>query len=43
MLADLLSKCFAGDLEETWENERTTNALMGVAVRLHATGCHSKR
>ncbi|MCD2201712.1 IS6 family transposase, partial [Halobacterium sp. KA-4] len=23
MLADLLSECFAADLEETWERERT--------------------
>ncbi|MDS0242726.1 IS6 family transposase, partial [Haloferax sp. S2CR25-2] len=23
MLADLLSECFATDLEETWERERT--------------------
>jgi putative transposase len=39
MLADLLSECFAADLEESWERERTANALTGVAVRLHATGC----
>jgi len=39
MLADLLSDCYDADLEETWENERTANALMGVAVRLHETGC----
>ncbi len=24
---------------ECWERERTANALTGVAVRLHATGC----
>ncbi len=24
---------------ECWERERTENALTGVAVRLHATGC----
>ncbi|WP_121744826.1 IS6 family transposase [Natronorubrum halophilum] len=39
MLADLLSKSYDEDLEEAWENERTANALTGVAVRLHATGC----
>lgn len=39
MLADLLSEFLAADLEETWERERTANALTGVAVRLHATGC----
>jgi putative transposase len=39
MLADLLSECFAADLEEIWERERTANALTGVAVRLHAIGC----
>jgi len=39
MLADLLSESYESDLEETWENERTANALTGVAVRLHATGC----
>jgi hypothetical protein len=33
MLADLLSKRFAADLEETWKRERTANALTGVAVR----------
>ncbi len=38
-LADLLSKSYTADLEESWERERTANALMGVAVRLHATGC----
>jgi putative transposase len=39
MLADLLSECFAADLKETWERERTANALTGVVVRSHATGC----
>jgi putative transposase len=38
-LADLLSNCFAADLEEARERERTANALTGVTVRLHATGC----
>jgi putative transposase len=39
MLADLLSKCFAADLEETWERERTATPVRTFAVRLHATGC----
>ncbi len=39
MLADLLSECFAADLEETWECKRTANTLTSVAVRLHVTGC----
>lgn len=39
MLADLLSESDAVDLDESWENERTANALTGVAVRLHQTGC----
>jgi transposase-like protein len=39
MLADLLSESYAADLEESWENERTANALTGVAVRLYQTGC----
>jgi putative transposase len=39
MLADLLSESYDADLEESWENKRTANALMGVAVRLHQTGC----
>ncbi|MDL0131629.1 IS6 family transposase [Halobacterium salinarum] len=39
MLADLLSESYDPGLEESWENERTANALTGVAVRLHQTGC----
>ncbi|MCF2208079.1 IS6 family transposase [Halobacterium salinarum] len=39
MLADLLSECFATDLEETWERERTATPVRAFAVRLHATGC----
>ncbi len=39
MIADLLSESYAADLEESWENERTANALTGVAVRIHETGC----
>jgi len=39
MLADLLSECFAADLEETWERERTATPIRAFAVRLHATGC----
>jgi putative transposase len=38
MLADLLSECFAADLEETWERERTATPVRAFAVRLHATG-----
>ena len=39
MLADRLSECFAADLEETWERERTATPVRAFAVRLHATGC----
>jgi len=39
MLADLLSECFATDLEEPWERERTATPVRAFAVRLHATGC----
>ncbi len=39
MLAGLLSESYEADLEESWENERTANALTGVAVHLHQTGC----
>ncbi|MDJ1434840.1 IS6 family transposase, partial [Halostagnicola sp. A-GB9-2] len=39
MLSGLLSESYDADLEATWENERTANALTDVAVRLHATGC----
>ena len=39
MLADLLSECFAADLEETWERERTATPVRAFAVQLHATGC----
>lgn len=46
MLADLLSECFAADLEETWERERTVTLTRRFAsrshtktLRLHATGC----
>jgi len=39
MLADLLSECFAADLEECWERERTATPVRAFAVRLHATGC----
>ncbi|CCQ36749.1 ISH14-type transposase ISNamo13 [Natronomonas moolapensis 8.8.11] len=39
MLADLLSECFAADLEECWERERTVTPVRAFAVRLHATGC----
>ncbi|ELZ28772.1 transposase [Halogeometricum pallidum JCM 14848] len=39
MLADLLSKSFAADLEECWERERTATPVRAFAVRLHATGC----
>ncbi len=35
-LADLLSKCFAVDLKESWE--RTATPVRAIAVRLHATG-----
>ncbi|GAA0276013.1 IS6 family transposase [Halobacterium noricense] len=42
MLADLLSECFAADLEETWERERTATPVRAFAVRLHATGCSLK-
>jgi transposase-like protein len=38
-LADLLSNCFAADLEETWERERTATPVRASAVQLHATGC----
>ncbi|WP_042662843.1 IS6 family transposase [Haloferax sp. ATB1] len=38
-LADLLSECFATDLEETWERERTATPVRAFAVQLHATGC----
>ncbi len=30
MLADLLNESYDVDLEESWENERTANALTGV-------------
>jgi putative transposase len=39
MLADLLSESYDADLEEAWENERTTTPVRTFAVRLHATGC----
>jgi len=39
VLADLLSECFAADLEESWERERTATPIRAFAVRLHATGC----
>jgi transposase-like protein len=39
MLADLLRECFAVDLEECWERERTATPVRAFAVRLHATGC----
>lgn len=39
MLADLLSKSFAANLEECWERERTATPVRAFAVRLHATGC----
>ncbi|UPM45225.1 IS6 family transposase [Halocatena salina] len=39
MLADLLSESYDTDLEESWENERTTTPVRAFAVRLHATGC----
>ena len=39
MLADLLSECFAVDLEKCWERERTATPVRAFAVRLHATGC----
>ncbi|MUV58104.1 IS6 family transposase, partial [Halogeometricum sp. CBA1124] len=39
MLADLLNDCFAVDLEECWERERTATPVRAFAVRLHATGC----
>ena len=39
MLSDLLSECFAADLEETWERDRTTTPVRTFAVWLHATGC----
>jgi putative transposase len=39
MLADLLNENLDDELEGRWERERTANALTGVAVRLHATGC----
>lgn len=37
MHADLLSKRYGLDLEETWEKEWTANVLTGVTVRLHET------
>jgi len=39
MLAALLSECFAADLEENWERERTATSIRAFAVRLHPTGC----
>ena len=39
MLANLLNEGLDGDLEETWENERTATPVRAFAVRLHATGC----
>jgi putative transposase len=39
LLADLLSECFAADLKESWERERTATPVRAFAVRLHATGC----
>jgi transposase-like protein len=39
MLADLLSECFAADLKECWERERTATPVRAFAVRLFATGC----
>ncbi len=39
MLADLLNESYAAEFDECWVHERTANALTGVAVRLHATGC----
>ncbi len=30
MVSDLLSESYVADLEESWENERTADALMGV-------------
>jgi transposase-like protein len=38
-LSDPLSECFAADLEECWERERTATPVRAFAVRLHATGC----
>jgi len=35
MLADLLSGCFAADLEETWERERTATLTRRSASRSH--------
>jgi putative transposase len=35
MLAELLSECFAADLEETWERERTATLTRREASRLH--------
>ncbi len=39
MLADLLSKSYAADLKESWENERTAIPVRAFAVRVHAAGC----
>jgi putative transposase len=39
MLADLLSKSYAADLEEFWENERTATPVRVFIIRLHVTGC----
>jgi len=39
MLADLLSKSYEPDFEESWENERTATPVRAFAVRLHQTGC----
>jgi putative transposase len=39
MLADLLSKSYAADFKESWENERAATPVRAFAVRLHATGC----
>ncbi|MDT3437552.1 IS6 family transposase [Haloarcula sp. 1CSR25-25] len=38
-LSDLLSECFAVELDECWERERTATPVRAFAVRLHATGC----
>jgi putative transposase len=39
MLADLLSKSYDADLNESWGNERTATPVRAFAVRLHQTGC----
>jgi putative transposase len=39
MLEDLLSECFAANLEGPWERERTATPVREFFVRLDPTGC----